>query len=173
MQDQVVVPSVSDDFQFSGNSEGSVEVQYLDSGLPATNQPVVDTVNTVPVYTDSQFNPTVVALESLDLMDLIQMFVVYAFIIAAALSAIFIFVGGISFILSGGNDEKIKQAVNTIRYSIIGLIITILSFTVVTILGRMFGLNFMEYLSYGQIKNSINQLISGTSAPSNSFEIQD
>ena len=34
-------------------------------------------------------------ISDFQLMDLIQMFVVYAFIIAAALAAIFIFVGGI------------------------------------------------------------------------------
>lgn len=95
----------------------------------------------------------------LTLTELVQMIIVYAFIIAAALSAIFIFIGGINFILSGGSDDKIKQAVNTIRYSIIGLIITILSFTFVTIVGRVFGLNFLDYISYDQIKNSINRLV--------------
>jgi hypothetical protein len=95
------------------------------------------------------------------IQDLVQMGVVYAFIIAGALSAIFIFIGGISFILSGGNEEKIKSAVNTIRYSIVGLIITILSFTFVAIVGRIFGLNLMDYLSYQKIKDSINQLVAG------------
>ena len=95
---------------------------------------------------------------------------VYAFIIAAGLSAIFIFVGGISFILSGGNEEKIKQAVNTIRYSIVGLIITILSFTFVTIVGRMFGFNFLSYLSYDQIKDSIERLIQSGEKPVKPFE---
>lgn len=96
----------------------------------------------------------------MDIMELVQILVVYAFIIAAALSAIFIFVGGVSFILSGGNDEKIKAAVNTIRYSIIGLIVTILSFTFVTIIGRMFGLDFMSYISYSDIQIRISQLVS-------------
>lgn len=95
----------------------------------------------------------------LALSDLIQLVVVYAFIIAAVLSAVFIFVGGINFILSGGNDEKIKRAVNTIRYSIIGLIISILSFTFVTIIGRIFGLNFLDYLSYDSIRASVNRLV--------------
>jgi len=94
------------------------------------------------------------------LMNLIQMVVVYAFIIAAALSAIFIFVGGISFILSGGNDEKIKQAVNTIRYAIIGLIVSILSFTFIVIIGRMFGMDLMAYISFESITNLINKILS-------------
>ena len=98
--------------------------------------------------------------ENYTLMELVQMFIVYAFIIAAALTAFYIFYGGITFILSGGNDEKIKQAVNTIRYAIIGLIITILSFTFVTIVGQIFGLNFLDYISYAQIRESIDRLLS-------------
>jgi len=103
---------------------------------------------------------------NMTIMEIVQMFIVYAFIIAAALSAIFIFVGGVSFILSGGNDEKIKSAVNTIRYSIVGLIITILSFTFVIFVGRIFGLNFLDYISFDQIKNSINRLFEDPGANS-------
>jgi hypothetical protein len=102
---------------------------------------------------------TIATLSAYTTMDLVQMFVVYAFVAAAALSAVFVFIGGINFILSGGNDEKIKTAVNTIRYSIVGLIVTILSFTFVTIVGRIFGLDFMSYLSYDKIRTSITQLI--------------
>ncbi len=123
-------------------------------------------------YASSIIDSPGVINPDLGVMELIQMAVVYAFIIAAALSAVFIFVGGISFILSGGNDEKIKQAINTIRYSIIGLIIVILSFTFVTIVGRMFGLNFLDYLKYNEIKNSVNRLIRSGTQPVDTFEIQ-
>lgn len=102
----------------------------------------------------------------LTIAELIQMVIVYAFIAAAALSAIFIFVGGINFILSGGNDEKIKKAVNTIRYAIIGLIITILSFTFVTIIGRIFGLNFLDYISYDSIRASLDKIIQSSQTES-------
>ncbi len=93
------------------------------------------------------------------IQEIVMMFVVYAFIIAAALSAVFVFVGGMSFILSGGNDEKVKQAVNTIRYAIVGLIVTIMSFFAVSIVGKMFGFDFMNYISYDQIISQITQLI--------------
>ena len=84
-------------------------------------------------------------LGNIELFDLIQMLIVYAFIIAGFLAAVFIFVGGISFILSGGDDEKIKKAVNTIRYSINGLIVTILSYTFITIVGKIFNLDLLNY----------------------------
>lgn len=141
---------------------GSASGMGIDAPVGATSaQPVGDMAALQTIYTP----------ENLSLIDLVQMFVVYAFIIAGALSAFFIFFGGISFILSGGNDEKIRAAVNTIRYSIIGLIVTILSFTFVTILGRIFGLNFLDYLSFGEIKESINRLIQTGEKPVDNFEV--
>ncbi len=137
-------------------------VEYLNTGAPVAYP-------TGGIGGTGNVPKTMYALD-LSLHELVQMFVVYAFIIAAGLSAIFIFIGGMSFILSGGNDEKIKQAVNTIRYSIVGLIVTILSFTFVTIVGRMFGLNFLDYLSYGQIKDSINRLIQTGQKPIQQFD---
>jgi glucose uptake protein GlcU len=147
-------------------------VEYLDAtpvsdptplhmATPAVDSGAVPTDwNAVNYATDASPLISAENLGNFSVMDLVQMFVVYAFIIAAGLSAVFIFVGGISFILSGGNEEKITKAVNTIRYSIVGLIVTILSFTFVTIVGRVFGLDFLDYLSYSQIKTSISQLVS-------------
>ncbi len=155
MQEDIVIPAVSDDFEYPTN------VEYLSDAVGNSTSPAAD-------FADKPID----VIQNLELMDLVQMFIVYAFIIAAALSAVFIFVGGISFILSGGEDEKIKRAINTIRYAIIGLIITILSFTVVTIIGRMFGLNFLDYLSYGQIRESIERLVNTGAKSSSSFDIQ-
>ncbi len=111
-------------------------------------------------------------IENFELMDLILMAVVYSFIIAFILSAIFIFVGGMSFILSGGNDEKIKQGINTIRYSLIGLIIVILSFTFVVLIGKMFGFNFMEYISLGKIRDLVNQVVSSGGSEPATFNVR-
>lgn len=141
-------------------------VRYLDTPTATTTATPVDTGGTLPATMgvdgggmSGSVGDTIATLSSYTTMDLVQMFVVYAFIIAAGLSAVFVFIGGINFILSGGNDEKIKTAVNTIRYAIVGLIVTILSFTFVTIVGRIFGLDFMSYLSYDKIRTSITQLI--------------
>lgn len=143
-------------------------VRYLDTDPVTATQIVTDTVNTTgggSLVENSMMiggdtaGGTAQALANYSIMDLIQIFVVYAFIIAAGLAALFIFIGGVNFILSGGDEEKIKKAVNTIRYSIVGLIVTILSFTFVTIVGRIFGLDFMSYLSYDKIRTSISTLI--------------
>ena len=151
-------------------------VYYLD-GTPAPGSvapidPIQPLNGTVPVTGGDTssfgggFRPD--TLDQFTLQQIIEVFVVYAFIAAFALAFFFVFYGGLSFILSGGNDEKIKQAVNTIRYSIIGLVIVILSFSFVAIIGRLFGLNMISYLSLNKIRDSIEILIPQTSyeAPS-------
>jgi len=146
-------------------------VKYIDTSVPTVGHEAIPTPTPVIHTNPMTIDPSGVAgpaaeLAHYSVMDLIQIFVVYAFIIAAGLSALFIFIGGVNFILSGGDDEKIKKAVNTIRYSIVGLIVTILSFTFVTIVGRIFGLDFMSYLSYDKIRASITTLINSSKSSS-------
>ncbi len=77
-----------------------------------------------------------------------------ALIAASILCLIFIIVGGITFILSAGNEDKIKKAVQTIRFSIIGLFVTFIAFFAVSwiskILGIPFELNFSTILELMQ-----------------------
>jgi hypothetical protein len=49
----------------------------------------------------------------------------------AIITLVVILWGGFQFLISGGNDEKVKRAGATIRNAIIGLIIIILSWTIV------------------------------------------
>ncbi len=146
-------------------------VEYLNDAVPTA---IPHLTTSVPTGMNS-FGGSLDHMYSggnLSIMDIVQTFIVYAFIIVGALAAVFVFIGGVSFILSGGDDAKIKQAVNTIRYSIVGLIITILSFTFVTLVGKMFGMNLLEYISYQQIKSSIDRLIRTGESPADSFNTQ-
>lgn len=100
--------------------------------------------------------------QNYDAIEVINRAIAYAIIIAGFLSVIFIFFGGISFILSGGQEDKIKQAVSTIRYAIIGLIVTMLSVAIVAIVGRAMGLNVIQYINLGEIFDLIANITSGT-----------
>lgn len=93
-----------------------------------------------------------------DIVEIINKGLAYAIIIAGLLSVIFIFIGGISFILSGGEEGKIKQAVSTIRYAIIGLIVTVLSVVIVGTVGRALGLNIIKYINFTDIIQNIQSL---------------
>ncbi len=90
-----------------------------------------------------------------NLIDLVNRGLALALIVAGFLSIVFIFFGGISFILSGGQEDKIKQAVSTIRYAIIGLIVTILAIVVVNGVGGVLGLNPVEYININEIINMV------------------
>ncbi len=98
------------------------------------------------------------AAQDYNILEIINIGLAYAIIIAGFLCVVFIFVGGISFILSGGQEEKIKSAVSTIRYAIIGLIITILATVIVGTVGRALGLDIIRYLNFGEIINTITTL---------------
>lgn len=95
---------------------------------------------------------------SYSLFELANIAVAYALVIAAFLAVIFIFWGGINFILSGGKDEKVKAAVNTIRYAIIGLLIVIFSFSIVAIIGRIFGYDLISYIRFDAIVALVNRI---------------
>src|SRR3989338_8183511 len=94
-----------------------------------------------------------------DIVDIANLAVAIAIILAGVLSVFYIFVGGISFILSGGQEEKIKQAVHTIRYAIIGLIVTIFSVTIIKILGLIFGFDLLSLITWQKISLLMNDLV--------------
>lgn len=100
------------------------------------------------------------AAQNYEILEIINRGIAYAIIIAGFLSVIFIFVGGISFILSGGQEDKIKAAVSTIRYAIIGLIITILATVIIGTVGNAMGLDIIRYINFGDIIDTITNITS-------------
>jgi len=68
-------------------------------------------------------------------------------LISGILSIIFILWWGLLLILSGWKDDKIKPAINTIRYAVIGLIVTVVSIFVFPILGGLLWINTEQYAS--------------------------
>jgi len=96
--------------------------------------------------------------EDMSILELVNRAIAYAILAAGLLSVVFIFIGGISFILSGGDEEKIKQAVGTIRYAIIGLIITISAVVIVNIVSRVIGLNTIQFIRFDDIGQRIQSI---------------
>jgi hypothetical protein len=100
------------------------------------------------------------AAQNYEILEIINRGIAYAIIIAGFLSVVFIFVGGISFILSGGQEDKIKAAVSTIRYAIIGLVITILATVIIGTIGKAMGLDIIRYINFGDIIDTITNITS-------------
>ena len=88
-------------------------------------------------------------LESGSIIDLVATFIALALITASLLCLVFIIVGGITFILSAGSEEKIKKAVHTIRFAIIGLFVTFIAFFAVSWIAKLLDIPFE--LSFGTV----------------------
>ncbi|TSC57572.1 MAG: Uncharacterized protein Greene041619_1088 [Candidatus Peregrinibacteria bacterium Greene0416_19] len=93
-------------------------------------------------------------LENGSPIDIFATFIALSLIAASLLCLVFIIVGGITFILSAGNEEKIKKAVHTIRFAIIGLFVTFIAFFAVSWISNLldipFELNFSTIISLMQ-----------------------
>lgn len=109
----------------------------------------------------NQSGSIIEAAQRYDIVEIINRGLAYAIIIAGLLSVVFIFIGGISFILSGGQEEKIKQAVSTIRYAIIGLIVTILAIVIVSTVGKALGLDIIRYINFSEIIQTVTNIGGG------------
>ncbi len=95
-------------------------------------------------------------IETGSVLQILATVIAFGLVIASILSLIYIIIGGITFILSAGNEEKIKKAVHTVRYSIIGLFVCFLAFFLVSWVAKILGIPFD--LSFGMILELMNSL---------------
>jgi hypothetical protein len=81
------------------------------------------------------------------------------FVLAAGiLSIVFILWGGLLLILSGGKDDKIKPAINTIRFAVIGVVVTVLTIFLFPVFGRLLGLDVERYAKPQRIFEKIEEI---------------
>ncbi len=88
-------------------------------------------------------------------------------LVAGILSILFILWWGLLLILSGWKDDKIKPAINTIRYAIIGIIITVVSIFVFPLLGWLLWIDVKQYAEPSRIFAKIEEIwnnVFGTSS---------
>ena len=88
------------------------------------------------------------------ILTIISLFV----LIAGILSILFILWWGLLLILSWGKDDKIKPAINTIRYAIIWVIVTVVSIFVFPILWGLLGINVKQYANPTAIIDKVKSI---------------
>jgi hypothetical protein len=97
--------------------------------------------------------------------DIIRVGVSLVVLVAGLCSILFIVWGGLMLILSGGKDEKVKPAINSIRYAVIGIIVIVIAIFVAPKVSEMLGLGTHQYLSpqniFSTIKTLMNQIFGG------------
>ncbi len=84
----------------------------------------------------------------------ISIFVLSAWIF----SILFILWWGLLLILSWGKDDKIKPAINTIRYAVIGIIVTVFTIFIFPVLWRLLWLDVEKYAEPKRIFQKIEEL---------------
>jgi hypothetical protein len=77
-----------------------------------------------------------------DLRSVVKFGTTMLMITAVVLAVIFLIWGGIEWITSGGNKDKLQAARKKITYAIIGLIITLGAFFIVNMIGFLFNIKF-------------------------------
>ena len=65
-------------------------------------------------------------------------------IIAVILSLIYLILGGIAWINSGGDKSKVAAARSRLTFAIVGLIIALCSFLIVDVIGYFFNVNLIH-----------------------------
>jgi len=95
-------------------------------------------------------------LENASVVEIIATFVAFGLIVATILCLVYIIFGGISFILSAGNEEKIKKAVHTIRFAIVGLFVSFFAYFLVRFIANLLDIPFE--LSFSDIVDLMQEL---------------
>lgn len=88
------------------------------------------------------------------ILTIISLFVLIAWI----LSILFILRGGLLLILSGGKDDKIKPAINTIRYAVIWVVITVVAIFVFPVLWKLLWIDVEKYANPTAIFRKIEDI---------------
>lgn len=109
--------------------------------------------------------------QSYDLEDIVRVGIALVVLVSGFMAVLFIIWGGVMLIVSGGKDEKVKPAVNSIRFAVIGVIVIILSLFLVPKLGDMLGMNVSKYVDPKQIFATIQNLSSKFFGTSDSIEL--
>ena len=104
----------------------SIVLTGLFMGTPALAAPVSQTCTTTNCGTGS-----------FRLLAVIQTVINWILAFAALIAVLFIVWGGIQYILAAGNTDRAKNARQTILYAVVGLIIIVLSYFIVSFVSTL------------------------------------
>lgn len=112
---------------------------------------IIDTVHALDSWSS-------VLVNSMEFWDFILLTISLFVLAAGVFSIVFILWWGLLLILSGGKDDKIKPAINTIRYAVIGIIVTVLTIFLFPILWRLLWLDVEKYAEPKRIFEKIEDI---------------
>jgi len=80
----------------------------------------------------------------ISLANTISVFVTIFLTFVSVLAIIFLILGGIHYITSSGDPKQIKSAKDQLTYAVVGLVVAIMSFAVVNVLSKFFGVDLLK-----------------------------
>ena len=75
---------------------------------------------------------------------LIANLIYWLILLVGTIAVVFIIVGGIRFIISGGDAKKLDQAKKTISFSVLGLLLVFLSFFIINFIAGTTGIGCIK-----------------------------
>lgn len=66
------------------------------------------------------------------------------FLAAVILSLAYILIGGVKWVTSAGDKQKLQNARMTLTHAIIGLLLVFFSFVIIQLLGKFFGVDLLN-----------------------------
>ncbi len=110
------------------------------------------------IYDNGSFSGASPLFWNMEPWELILTIIAIFVLIAWIASLLFILWGALLLILSWGKDDKIKPAINTIRYAVIGLIAIVFAIFVFPMLWKMLWLNVEQYAKPANIFRKIEEI---------------
>jgi hypothetical protein len=80
----------------------------------------------------------------------------FAIEFATVIAVFFIIYGGIKILRSGGDAKQLEQARGVITYAIIGLVIVLSSYFILTVISRVVGLECVRFFSFTACSEEIS-----------------
>jgi len=111
-----------------------------------------------PVHANISTSGSTILSSNMAFGDFILLAISLFVLFAGVFSIVFILWWGLLLILSGGKDDKIKPAINTIRYAVIWIVVTVLTIFLFPVLGGLLGLNVEQYARPERIFEKIESI---------------
>lgn len=100
--------------------------------------PTVSAASTPALPTDSECGSQVIGTLSC-IPYFLRNIINAGFVLAAVVAVVLIIISGIRLLLSGGEEAKVASAKRSLTYTIIGLVIILLSFVIINLITRLTG----------------------------------
>lgn len=74
---------------------------------------------------------------STSLVQLLQNVIEIMLLFAGGIAVVFVIIGGYQYITSGGNEEQAEKGQKTLTNAIIGVVVIVLSYTIITVIANL------------------------------------